>query len=243
MAQRIAPYKHSDGSGCWTEKCSRGNSSTGTQLNPNPMSSPPTKMMGFSNVAKNHVPRHLDESHAAYYESTDRKHFGDKTEPGSKFLNQSLRKVEDVLILRMRQAGEVLNLDGDDRDALIARGSDPNGFGTGKRYLMVLTEGTVGIQDSKQLSDDTEIQVVRTKPGVPCSLVREVEDQPKTDFAVIVLGEHKETGRDFLITTFPGPVTKPTKSEELDALEGKVITVGTARRIIGNDFWINTKVK
>ena len=240
-AKRIAPYKHSDGSGCWTKECSRGNSNLESHLNPT-RTVKPQVMMGYAYVANQNVPRNIDEQHAAYYDATDKKHFGDKTQPGSKFLDPSLEKVEHVLMLRMGQLGAA-NLDGDDREALIARGSDPNGFGKGKRYLMVLTKGTVGIKNSNTLDEDAKVEVVRTKPGAPCSLVMEVNEQPTTDYAVIVMGEHKQTGNDFVITTFPGPVTKPTANESLDAREGQVMAVREVKEILGEDFWINTKMQ
>lgn len=192
-------------------------------------------------TASAYVPRDRDESHAAYYAATDAKHFGDKTEPGSKFMDPALRSVEDVAALRMVQTGKN-NLKGDDREALIAAGSDPNGFSEGKRYLMVKTSGTVGIQNSAKMRPTDTVQVVRTKPGAPCSLVASVKSQPETDFAVIVVGEHKETKNDFIITTFPGPVTKPTASEAIDNLEGMTMTVADAKKILGEDFWANTKV-
>lgn len=238
--RRMAPYKHSDGSGCWTKECSRGNSDLESHLNPYRKVKPQARW-GYAYVANHNVPRNLDEQHAAYYEATDKKHFGDKTQPGSKFLDPSLEKVEHVLMMRMEQIGAA-NLDGDDKNALIARGSDPNGFIEGKRYLMVLTEGTVGIKNSASLPDDAKVQVVRTKPGSPCSLVMEVSEQPTTDFAVIVMGEHKQTGKDFVITTFPGPVTKPTSNEALDSKEGQFLTIQEVKEIINEDFWINTKV-
>jgi hypothetical protein len=240
-AKRMAPYKHSDGSGCWTKECSRGNSDLESHLNPHRTVKSQAKW-GYAYVANYNVPRNLDEQHAAYYEATDKKHFGDKTQPGSKFLDPSLEKVEHVLMLRMEQLGAA-NLDGDDRAALIARGSDPNGFMDSKRYLMVLTKGTVGIKNSNTLDDDAKVEVVRTKPGAPCSLVMEVSEQPTTDYAVIVMGAHKQTGKDFVITTFPGPVTKPSANEELDAREGQMMTVGEVRKIMGEDFWINTKMQ
>lgn len=242
MTKRSAPYKHGDGSGCWTKGCSRGSNSLEQHLNAKFMSYPPTKMMSMSHIAKSAVPRNMSDQHSAYYEATDKKHFGDKNEPGSKFLAADLTKVEDVLMLRMQQTGK-RDLEGDDREALIARGSDPNGFGEGKRYIMVLTEGSVGIKNSVTLPDDTKVTVTRTKPGVPCSLVMEVDSQSKTDFAVIVLGKQQVTGEDLLITTFPGPVTKPTVSEALDTLEGQTLSISQVKKIIGSDFWINTKMK
>lgn len=237
--KRTAPYRHTDGSGCWTKDCSKNSSSTPLQPHPSPISL--DEMMSLSNIAATYVPRNIDAAHFDYYAATDKKHFGDKTQPGSKFLDPSLTKIEDILLLRMRQSGTD-NLDGDDRAELIARGSDPNGFRKGNRYLIVLTEGTVGIQASDELSDDYKVQIVRTKPGASCSLVMEVEKQNTTDFAVIILGKHEKTGKDFLITTFPGPSTKPTVNDTLDQMEGQYVTVGEVRRILGEEFWINTKL-
>lgn len=192
-------------------------------------------------TASEYVPRDIDDAHAGYYAATDAKHFGDKTAPGSKFLSEDLKSVEDVAALRMVQTGKN-NLKGDDREALIAAGSDPNGFSAGKRYLMVKTSGTVGIKNSSDFMPNDKVQVVRTKPGAPCSLVATVDTQPETDFAVIVVGEHKETKKDFVITAFPGPVTKPTASEAIDNLEGMTMTVADAQRLVGEEFWVNTKV-
>ena len=237
--KRIAPYQHSDGSACWTKECRKR--TIDQHLNPTPPPTTPNEMLALHHIAQTYVPRNLNEEHNAYYLATDKKHFGGKNEPGSKFLNPELQKIEDVLVLRMRQSGQE-NLHGDDRTALIARGSDPNGFMEGTRYLMVMTEGTVGIQHSKHLPVDMKAHVVRTKPGVPCSLVIDVEEQPLTDYAVLVIGRHDQTGKDFLITTFPGPVTKPTKNNDLDALEGQMVTVGEMRELLKEEFWINTKL-
>lgn len=192
-------------------------------------------------AASKYVPRGIDDAHAGYYAATDAKHFGDKTEPGSKFISESLRSVEDVVALRMVQTGKD-HLKGDDREALIAAGSDPNGFSAGKRYLMVKTAGTVGIRNSNTFKPEDKVQVVRTKPGAPCSIVATVKSQPETDYAVVVVGEHKDTKNDFIITTFPGPVTKPTANATIDNLEGRTMTVADARRLMGEDFWINTRV-
>lgn len=242
MAQnKQAPYKHPDGSNCWTKECRRGNSFQQLPSKNEPTAAPTKKMM-YAGKSAALVPRHLDEQHSAYYAATDKKHFGSRDQPGSKFLDPSLKKVEDVLMLRMEQTG-TFSMNSDNRNELIARGSDPNGFNPNNRYLMVHTEGTVGIMNSSKLSGDAKVQVVRTKPGAPCSLVAEVDEQERTDFAVLVVGKHKGTGQDFLITTFPGPVTKPTSNVELDAKEGRTVTVDEVKKILGRDFWINTKIK
>jgi hypothetical protein len=186
------------------------------------------------------VPRASDPKIAAYYEATDKKHFGNSNQPGSKFTDSSLTKVEDVIQLAKKQRG---SLRGDDRAELIKKGADVKGFLDSKRYLMVSTPGKVGIMSSTDLKDSDELEVVRTKPGVPCSLVRKVNKQPVTDYAVIVLAKNEETGKDLLITTFPGPVTKPLSNIMIDELEGKTITVLDAKKILGTKpFWVNTKI-
>ena len=239
--QRSAPYSHFDGTPCWTPECKRGNTSLVPHLNPQPLTTPPTRLMTLANIAQQYVPRNLDQSYTDYYNATDLKHFGNHTEPGSKFLDPSLQKLGHVLMLRMRQT-DSHNLDGDDTAALLARGSDPTGFMDGNRYLMVLTPGTVGIKHSSGLSAGTKLQVARTKPGVPCSLVLRVKQQPTTDYAVIIISKHEMTGKDFVITAFPGPVTRPTVSEELDKMEDRTLTVSQAREILGTEFWANTRI-
>lgn len=199
------------------------------------------KLYEKKSKAVTYVPRDLDSSHSSYYAATDAKHFGNKSEPGSKFTDPALRSVEDVVALRMAQTDRN-TLAGDDREALIAAGSDPKGFSANNRYLMVKTPGTVGIVNSRALKLSDTVEVVRTKPGVPCSIVAPVKSQPNTDFAVIVVSQHAETKKDFVITTFPGPVTKPTQSEAIDRLEGRTMTVADAKRILGDEFWVNTKV-
>jgi hypothetical protein len=186
------------------------------------------------------VPRNRDEGTAAYYAATDRKHFGDRTEPGSKFLDTRFNRVEHVLQLAMVQRG---NMDGDDREALIQRGADRQGFMDGKRYLMVNTPGTVGVMNSADLPDDAVLEVMETKPGAPCSLVYTTDTQPSTDYAVVVLAKDKATENDLLITTFPGPITKPLANPDIDALKGQKLTAGEARSILkGQSFWVNTRL-
>lgn len=238
---RKAPYQHPNGSGCWTKDCSRSRIPDSAPLQTDLKAINTSKQLDLAFTAGQLVPRNLDDMHANYYAATDQKHFGAKDEPGSKFLDPNLRKVEDVLILHMRQAG-TSDLSGDDREELIARGSDPSGFRDSNRYLMVLTEGSVGMQHSEKLNPETKVEVLRTKPGVPCSLVLDVAHQGSTDFAVIVVGKHSMTGKDFVITTFPGPVTKPTSSQILDTYEGQKLTVAEVESLIGKDFWVNTRI-
>lgn len=195
-----------------------------------------------NNLAAAAVPRHIDESYASYYKATDKKHFGDPTEPGSKFLDPKLKQLEDVLKLRIHQS-PTLNLDGDDKEKLIQLGADPDGFLRNNRYLLVHTKGKVGVVHSDKLNPDQKVLVKRTKPGVPCSLIVEVNSQPETDYAVIIMAKNDKTGKDFAITAFPGLVTKPVDHPNIDALEGNHITVAEAKTILGESFWLNTSLK
>lgn len=188
-------------------------------------------------TVKAHVDRGDDWDE--YYTATDEKHFRNKDAPGSKYTDPSLTKVEDVVALAMEQRG---GLDGDDRDKLIALGAKPSAFRDGNRYLMVNTPGTLGIKDSRDMKDDDLVEVTRTKPGTPVNLVRKVTQQDTTDYGVVVVTKDFDTGEPRVITTFPGTVTLSPKSPQLEALEGKTITVKQAREILGEDFHANTRV-
>lgn len=184
------------------------------------------------------VPRNRNQDWADYYAATDAKHFGDPTLPGSKFLSPNLNKFEDVIALAAYQRG---NLDGDDRNTFISLGAASDAFKDDNRYLFVKTPGTVGILHSKELPDETKVQVIRTKPGVPCSLVYDVTEQPKADYAVIIMVTDEETGRAIAITGFPGVVTKSLHNEEIDSHEGEIITLGQVRKILNDEVWLNTR--
>ena len=185
------------------------------------------------------VPRTRDEATWDYYAATDTKHFGDRSEPGSKFLAEELRSIEDVVALAACQRGD---LQGDDRELFIARGAHPDAFKDDNRYLFVETPGTVGVINSADLNDSLLLNVVRTKPGAPCSLVAAVEQQPETDYAVIVIVTDQKTGEDLVITTFPGVVTPSIENETIESLEGGAVTVALARYLLGGDFWANTRL-
>lgn len=176
-----------------------------------------------------------------YYAANDRKHFGDPTNPGSQFTDAP--DTETLVALTHNQRG---NLEGDDRDELIARGGDPAGFMPGKRYLMVETAGVLGIKSGDETADDTPVTIARTKPGVPCSMIANVTEKTPVDYGVVVLGEHNVTGRPFVISTFPGRVTRPTADERVDALEGQTVPAGQLRDLLGKKAFdamtLNTRV-
>lgn len=184
------------------------------------------------------VPRDRTPMHQGYYAQTDAKHFGTGTS-GSTFTDPALRRVEDVLTLALHQRG---TLAGDDRDELIAAGSDPAGFRDGMRYLKVDTPGVVGVTHTAGLPDSTPVHVVRDKDGVPCSPVLDVDTQPTTDTGVVLVAADKDTGDDLVLTCFPGPVTAPPYADALDELEGQTVTLGRVRGILGGDFHAQTRV-
>lgn len=184
------------------------------------------------------VPRTRNPEFAAYYRSTDIKHFGDRTEPGSKFTDPGLNCIEDVVALAVVQRG---SLDGDDREEFIARGADPAAFQAGNRYLFVRTPGTIGVIDTAGMDRGTVLSVLRTKPGAPCSLVLDVDQQPDTDYGVIILGDD-EGSLPVVITVFPGLVTPSTKHDDIEAREGGTILLCDARVLLGGDIWVNTRL-
>lgn len=163
--------------------------------------------------------------------------------PGSKFSDTTLTSLNDVVLLAHQQRG---GLAGDDRDAFVARGAKADAFQTGKRYILVETAGTVGVLNSADLPDSTPVSIERTKAGVPCSVVHTVQEQPTTDYAVIVVAEDKmgitRDGGDLVITAFPGMVTRPLNNPGIDELEGRTVTLGSVRQIVGGDLWMNTRL-
>jgi hypothetical protein len=189
------------------------------------------------------IPR--NEKTASYFEATETKHFGDASGHGSKFVDPTLRSLNDIVLLAWEQRGG--SLAGDDRSEFIARGAKPDAFQDGKRYLLVETPGTVGVVNSEGLSGDAKVEIVRGKPGAPCSIVLAVDTQATTDYAVVIVAQDTmgitETGGDLLITAFPGTVTRPTANAAIDALEGQTTTMAEVRRILGGDTWLNTRLR
>jgi len=174
-----------------------------------------------------------------YYIATEMKHFLDVDAPGSKFTDPEVNKIDDVLGLALLQRG---SLEGDDRDEFKRLGAKDDAFNPNFRYIRVETPGVVGIKDTATMRPDELVRVERTKPGVPCSIVTDVTERPVTDYGVIVLAADQNTGKPRVITTFPGLVTRSSKSEELDALEGQLITVADARCLLGGDVYANARL-
>lgn len=172
----------------------------------------------------------------AYYKATDEKHFGDRSLPGSKFSDLSLKTLEDVAALAIEQRG---NLDGDDRAVFIKHGASKDSFHPDIRYIYVETPGVVGVIYSSGLPDGIPLHVARTKPGIPCSVIYTTYTKHVTTHAVIIIIKDDATGQDKIITAHPGMPNKP-KTGEFDHLEGEYITLGQARAIVGGDMWLET---
>ena len=177
-----------------------------------------------------------------YYAATDVKHFsGGVDVPGSKFMASGLNNLDDVVALALMMKKD-LAVDDDRQEFIDHFGCSSEDFLDNYRYLRLSTPGTVGAVRSDSLSDDTVIDIVRTKPGSSCSFVVAVDAQPWTDTSVLIVTDHSVTGVPMVITAFPGVPTKPVADERVDELEGSSLTVGEAKKLLGRDsFWVNTK--
>lgn len=173
-----------------------------------------------------------------YYAATDAKHF-DGSRPGSTFTDESVGRLNDVVALAYRQRGDLF---GDDRDELVALGAPEEAFKPGSRYLMVRTPGTVGVRRSEGLPGDTAVEVVRSKPGVPCSLVLDVEETPTTDVATIVLGRHPDDeSREVVFTAHPGLPIPVDFADRMSEFEGFTVPLSRVREVYGGDVWLSAR--
>jgi hypothetical protein len=188
--------------------------------------------------------------YSEYYKQTEEKHFAKNNLPGSKFSHYT--KLEEPLTDTILQHGGSLeNLTSDypdDREQLVALGSDPQAFLEPDkfRYFLVQQGGTVGIKNTSDLHEDDTVSVIRTKTIAPCNIVLDVPEQQTTNYGVLILqqDEHKDLS---FITSYPGPVTKAASkgkdgTHPLDEYENQVITVKQMRSILKRDIWANTRV-
>lgn len=178
---------------------------------------------------------------AQYYADTEKKHF-DPSQPGSTFTG--VGNLEDLLEEAFDQRG---TLQGDDREELMALGADPRSFGADKRYLMVRTPGTLGAVSSSELSGDQLLQVVQKSADMPPVCALEVNEQPASQFATIVLTDSPSNpavagSPGMLITAFPGVSMEPGASSLFTPFIGQSITVAEGRKIFGREFSVNTQV-
>lgn len=194
------------------------------------------------------------ENRPEYIASIDAKHFDGSTS-GSTFTDPLVKNSSDVLEQAVRQRG---NLDGDDRESLIAAGADPSSFlppESGVRYLRVELEGTQALKDTSTLNDKDVLHVVAKggNDGRPPSLSFsfDVSEQPKTQFGTVVIGPDLDENKkpipntEVLWTMHPGIPTRGIRSDtirenKLDA--GSKITVKKLRKRFGKDIQVNTRL-
>lgn len=185
-----------------------------------------------------------------YYAATDAKHFTSPqvapSTPGSTFTDPALRRLNDVVALTHRQRG---HLDGDDRDELTRLGTPEEAFKPGIRYLLVRTPGTVGIRHSEDLPDTAMVEVVRSKPGAPCSLVVDVVAQETTTVGTIIIGRDAadaavsgQQARDLVFTAHPGLPIPVDFTDRMADWEGQRVSLAQVREVYGGDVWLNTRL-
>lgn len=194
----------------------------------------------WQDMAANVIPR--DDAMAEYYKATDAKHFSDKTAPGSKFTDPDMKNLNDIVALTANQRYD--GLQGDDRDKLIKFGANPDAFRDDCRYLVVQTPGKVGSQHISSLPMNEKIEVVRTKPGAPCSLVANVSKQASTNFGVVIMGK-SDDGKDIVFTAHPGMPTRTSGKDEgiFDRYEGRSLSINHIMEIAGtDDVNVNTRL-
>lgn len=184
----------------------------------------------------------MPEKFAGYFADTEKKHFSDNS-AGSTFTEA--KNLNEVL---SKAAQQRKNLEGDDREKLIARGADPKSFTPDKRYLMVETKGKLGTVLASELNDNDTVTVVQKSEKSKPVCVTEVKNQRETDFATIVLVDNPslpgtEKHPSLLITAYPGASGPSGSNNDLLPHVGKSMSVAEARKIYGRDFTINTVVK
>jgi hypothetical protein len=184
----------------------------------------------------------IPKEREAYYRDMQAKHFNRETGVGSLFTE--VASLEELLEVAIKQRG---NLFGDDREKFIEMGVDPMALLASCRYLMVQTPGEVGIVRVKDLSPDTQVKVIRTKVGVPCSLVVEGNEFPKTNFGTIIIGPNQRqkpedpapSTSEMVWTAHPGLPVRPVTEDYWE--EGSVITVQDVIDKLGQDIYLNVK--
>jgi hypothetical protein len=177
-----------------------------------------------------------------YFQDMERKHFDPQRAVGSLFTEaQNLRGLLE------QAASQRGGLSGDDRQKFIDMGVKPEALLGVCRYLKVETPGEVGIVSVKDLSPDTQVKVIRTKQGAPCSLVVEGKNLPKTDFGTIIIGPNEKSKpedlepstTEMVWTVHPGLPVRPATEDIWP--EGSIITVKDVIEKLGNEVFLNIK--
>jgi hypothetical protein len=188
--------------------------------------------------------RFLPEEQAAYFKDVEAKHFDPEKAVGSLFTE--VRNLQELLTLSIAQRG---SLRGDDRNDFVALGANAAGLLPQCRYLKVNTEGEVGIVKVTDLSPETEVSVVRLKQGIPCTLIVEAKELPRTDFGTIIVGPNEQRTPESAIpstsemvwTVHPGLPVRPASADLPEWPEGSKITVQQVVDQLGADVYLNVK--
>jgi hypothetical protein len=192
----------------------------------------------------------LRDERPEYMAAIDEKHFN-ALGHGSKFTDERVGKIEDVLSLAVAQRG---NLDGDDRDELQRLGAPSGAFIDQCRYIKVRVDGVEALQATDALPED-EILTIKGKgkgaDGRPKSLsvVARVEKLSAVKYATVIIGprEDEKGGPiegEMLWTMFPGVATQSPRSDKLREAgleDGDKITVRKLRSLFG-DFKVNAEL-
>lgn len=175
-----------------------------------------------------------------YYADTDKKHFQDKSKPGSKFTDPRVNDLNAVAALAAYQRG---NLEGDDREKLIKAGANPKAFNDGFRYLIVRTPGKMGVQDISTFPPGTKFRVERHKAGGSCSIVGDVKEQRSVNYGVVIMGPVPGNKGDSVITAHPGMPSRSSGKDTFGPHEGRTLLASQVHEITGTDrVNINTRV-
>lgn len=203
-----------------------------------------------------------------YYASTEKKHFGDTSAPGSQFTEvKSLKE-----FLKLAQEQKPKGLADDDSQWYIDNGVDPGALRENTRYIRVDTPGVLGSGDSTKLQDDDIVIPIRKSTSKGANEYRftfEIDEKPKVDHATLIISDDVD-GYDYspemlealdgekppaiFFTCYPGSpggYRGGVRDEKLEKLEKRLennprpLTVKEVKRdyFDGKDFGVNYSTK
>lgn len=225
----------------------------------------------FSSLKKEHFDKYavdpediLLPTKEEYYAATEKKHFGDTSNPGSQFTE--LSTLDEFLELAQEQKDK--GFMDDDREWYVNNGVNPDALREGIRYIKVDTPGVLGSGDSTQLKDDDVVIPVRKSTRKGSNEYRfsfPVDEKPEVDHATLIISDDVENynytpemlealdGKippAIFFTCYPGSpgaFRGGVRDEKLEKLEKRLstnsspLTVAEVKReyFDGNDFGIN----
>ncbi|MEM5861258.1 MAG: hypothetical protein QXJ20_02595 [Candidatus Aenigmatarchaeota archaeon] len=200
----------------------------------------------------------LPYEHLDYFKKINSQHFGEQKEAVGSFFVK-VPDLESLLTLAYTQRG---TLKGDDRGKIkklmkkagLSQEEIEKAFLPECRYLLVKTEGRIGMIRVDQLDPNTEIKIKRLKEGVPASLIVEVEsskDFPFVNYGVIIIGPNEKekpedpepSTKEMVWTAHPGFPIKPAKGD-IKEWEGRdSVSVKEVIEKLGKNVYIKLEVK